>query len=51
MTREIGDKDRFFLAAVKKSLDRRRAERETAPDLPPVPGLADFNAERGVKDS
>lgn len=51
MTREIRDKDRCFLAAVKKSLDRRRAERETAPDLPPVPGLADFNAERGVKDS
>lgn len=40
------DRDRWFVAALKKSLDRRRAGRANAADLPEVPGLADFRPKR-----
>lgn len=45
MTRNLADKDRFFLAAMKKSLDRRRAGGTEATELPPVAGLAGFKME------
>ena len=46
-TRDLADKNRFFLAAMKKSLDRRRASKTGAVDLPPVAGLAGFKMEPG----
>jgi glycosyltransferase involved in cell wall biosynthesis len=42
LTRNRPDKDRFFLAAMKKSLDRRRGAGHQAADLPPIEGLAGF---------
>jgi glycosyltransferase involved in cell wall biosynthesis len=42
MTHNQADRDRYFLAAMKKSLDRRRRDGRPAPELPPVEGLAGF---------
>jgi len=51
MTTNLEEKDHFFLKAMKKSLDRRRAGQPKAPELPPVEGLADFEVEPGGRDS
>jgi glycosyltransferase involved in cell wall biosynthesis len=51
LTRVKKDKDRYFLAAMKKSIDRRRATSRKAMDLPAVPGLSDFMPQRKVKQS
>jgi len=47
LTSDLEDKDRFFLAALKKSLDRRRAGETAAKNLEPIGELANFKAPRG----
>ena len=48
LTQAGHDKDRWFVAALKKSLDRRRSGSAAAADLPVVPGLADFMPKNGA---
>ncbi len=47
LTGDAREKDRFFLSALKRSLDRRRADTKKAAELAPIRGLADFDPERG----
>lgn len=47
LTGDTPAKDRFFLSALKRSLDRRRDGSAAVEELSPIDGLADFNPERG----
>lgn len=47
LTGDTLEKDRFFLAALKRSLDRRRRGDGRADELAPVSGLVDFAPDRG----